>query len=244
MGLGLLNLIIRWDLVQEDKPDVQVESYVEKEKTTSVEQEIVLADDYPPESTLSFNDNETVEEGTESSAESPCFDEVDQSEPQEHPKSIDIKEEHFDHDTATSETEETEDGIVEEDEDVGFERSENSSEVTGRTSMDSSEAAIWPAELIEEEPQQVKGDMVNHKVEAEGTAKSSDISPTYENDRVMASAKANSCEKPTLYVAQDYYWSVAKFKTWAMLLLLFAMMLLVLLIHRNRISGSSAVAIS
>ena len=79
MGLGLLNLIIRWDLVQEDKPDVQVESYVEKEKTTSVEQEIVLADDYPPESTLSFNDNETVEEGTESSAESPCFDEVDQS---------------------------------------------------------------------------------------------------------------------------------------------------------------------
>lgn len=215
----------------------------------------MLSDDSPPESTVSFNDNETGLEGLESSADSPCLEEVDQREPQEPLKSVEIYEGQHDNDSATTQTE---DDIVEEDDGVGYERSENSSDATGRTSLNSSEAAIWPAELIEEEPQQVKGSMVNEQSEAEGSAELnisrpddksrsganvSEFSGYAGNDRVMASAKASSSEKPNLYAALNNHLTISDFKTWTILLLLFAILLLVLLTHRNGMSGSLTVAI-
>ncbi|KAK4273241.1 hypothetical protein QN277_021681 [Acacia crassicarpa] len=374
--------------ILEDKPDLKVETYVEEDSTTSLHQEIVLSDDSPPESTASFNDNETGLEGQEeSSADSPCLEELDQSEPQEPLKSVEINEGQHDNDSAATETE---DDIVEEDNSVGFERSENSSEATGRTSLNSSEAVIWPAELIEEEPQQVKGQMANEQSESEGTAESnisgtddkshsganvfefsgypgndkvmasakasppeevdqsepqeplksveinegqhdndsattkteddiveeddgvgfersenssgatgmtslnsseaaiwpaelieeepqqvkgqmaneqseakgtaelnisrtdnkshsganvSEFSGCAGNDKVMASAKASSSEKPNLYAALNNHLTIFEFKTWTILLLLFAILLLVLLTHRNGMSGSLTVAI-
>ncbi|XP_028781901.1 kinesin-like protein KIN-14I [Neltuma alba] len=355
----------------EDKPDLQVKTYIEEESAPSLHQEIVLSDDYPPESTASFNDSGVGEEGLESSADSPSFEEVDQSETQEPLKSVEINEEKHDNDSATTETEddiveedddvafgtsknsseglessadspcvkevdqsepqeplkcveinegqrdndsatteneddiverdddvtlgtsenssdglessadrpcvkevdqsepreplkpveinegqrdndsattETEDDIVEEDDDAAFETSENSSEATGRTSLDSSEAAIWPAELIEEEPQQVKGKVVNDQSEAVRTAKSNISSPSGANiseisgyagsDRVMASPEANSSEKRNLFVPLNYHLSLSKFKAWVIFMLLFAILLLVLLPHRIRVSGS------
>ncbi|KAI9080227.1 hypothetical protein K1719_037621 [Acacia pycnantha] len=236
--------------ILEDKPDLKVETYVEEESTTSLHQEIVLSDDSPPESTVSLNDNETGLEGQESSADSPCLEEVDQSVPQEPLKSVEINEGQHDDDSATTETE---DDIVEEHDGVGFERSENSSGATGRTSLNSSEAAIWPAELIEEE-----GQMANEQSEAEGAAELniprtddkshsganvSEFSGYAGNDKVMASAKASSSEKPNLYAALNNHLTISEFKTWTILLLLFAILLLVLLTHHNGMSGSLTVAI-
>lgn len=204
---------------------------------------------------MSFNDNETGLEGLESSADSPCVEEVDQSEALEPLKSVEIVEGQHDNDSTTTETE---DDIVGEEDGVGFARSENSSEATGRTFLNSSEAAIWPAELIEEEPQQVKGQMVNEQSEAEGTAELnisrtddkshgganlSEFSGYAGNDKVMASAKASSSEKTNLYAALNNHLTISEFKTWTILLLLFAILLLVLLAHRNGMSGSLTVAI-
>ncbi|XP_054801141.1 uncharacterized protein LOC129305193 [Prosopis cineraria] len=270
-------------LILEDEPGLEVKTYVEEENVTSLHQEIVLSDHSPPESTVSFNDNGTGEEALGSSVDGPCFEDVARIESREPLKSVGINEVQHDNDYATTETEddiveedddvafkksensseatetateETEDDIVEEDDDVAFETSGNSSEATGRTSLDSSEAAIWPAELIEEEPQQVKGKMVNDQGEAEGTAESN-IPPRYDqshggasgsefsdhagNDRVMASAKTTSSEKPNLYVALNYHLSAPKFKASVILLLLFAFLILVLLTHRNRTSGMVAI---
>lgn len=235
-------------MVQEKKLDLKVKTNNEEERATGLHQEIVLSDDYPPESAVSSNENGIGEECQESSFDIPCFkaEGVDKSESEEPLKSIEINEGQYEN--ATTETEEAED----DDDDVAFETSENSSEATGRTSLDSNEAAIWPAELIEQPQQEVKGEMLNIQGKAEATAKpnicvsdsyissdcgtdSSEFSEYAGNDRAMAS-QVSSYEKANLYVALNHQLSVSrpsKSRSWLIpVLLLSFLLLLVLLAHR------------
>lgn len=152
-------------MVQEEELDPKVN----EEIATGLHQEIALSDDNsPPESAVSSNDNiMAAEQCLESSFDIPCFkaeEYLDKSESQEPLKSIAIKEGQYE-DDATTETED------EEDDDVGIETSENSSEATGRTSMDADEAAVWPAELIEEPKREVKEENLNIQSEAEAIVK-------------------------------------------------------------------------
>ncbi|KAI4301446.1 hypothetical protein L6164_034724 [Bauhinia variegata] len=118
-------------MILEEKPDLKTSN---EESSICPYQEIVLSDDSQPGSAVSesLNDNEIEEE------------DMDKTETQGITY-IEIIENQNENATPEAETQDNYDDDEEE-----FDDSVESSEATGRTSLDSNEEPIWPAELIEE----------------------------------------------------------------------------------------------
>ena len=152
-------------LVQEEKLDPKAN--VEEGITSCFAQEIVFSDDSPPGSATSSNENGV---GIELS-DNPCLgkQEVDKSETETCLNDIEITE--GENEDASSKTEEETEGDMNEDgdedeedmesDDVNENSEENSSQETVRSSLDSNEEPIWPAELIERRKPPSKEALVN-----------------------------------------------------------------------------------
>ncbi|KAJ7973002.1 putative Transmembrane protein [Quillaja saponaria] len=129
----------------------------DEENTTFIHQEIALSDDSLPESVQSMDETGVVEEGLSLIFDDPRMyrekmGKIEYEEGLFSKEIIDVDNENGMSDTTTdTEHDANENGHEEEDDDKDVvEDAQESSEGTERTSMDSTEAVIWPTELIGE----------------------------------------------------------------------------------------------
>ncbi|KAJ7977606.1 putative Transmembrane protein [Quillaja saponaria] len=157
-----LNQIDSWEfvstqnLVLEEK--IEPKPNDEEEIPTFIHQEIAMSDDSQPESVVSMDDIEVVEECLASILDDSCLDRENKGEPQY--EEVLLSREIFELGKENGITEKENEVAMEnghgydDDDTLEFENAvedgEEGSEATEWTSVDTTEAAIWPAELTGE----------------------------------------------------------------------------------------------